>query len=122
MPVRDFEAILSASPPTGVTVSSQSEASAVHRERILLVADEDAEYRAQVRRTFSDRFEVREAVSCEDTLRVLGSSWSEVAAVILSMTLPESGSLRILDAVQKEREDGRFRSLRRGRWNWSSMQ
>ncbi|UWP59627.1 EAL domain-containing protein [Ruminococcus gauvreauii] len=103
MPVRDFEAILSASPPTGVTVSSQSEASAVHRERILLVADEDAEYRAQVRRTFSDRFEVREAVSCEDTLRVLGSSWSEVAAVILSMTLPESGSLRILDAVQKER-------------------
>ena len=103
MPAGEFEKILTASQSAGTMEDGQAAAPASHGERLLLVADGDADYRAQVCRTFSGCFEVREAASCEEALHVLGNKWSETAAVILSLSLPGLDGMRILDAIQKAR-------------------
>lgn len=101
MPVEEFEKILCKASLAGSAEGSRAAAPALLTERLLLVADEDADYRAQVCRTFSDSFEVREAASCEEALKALGSRWTDTAAAILSLTLPGMDGMRILDAIQK---------------------
>ncbi len=81
--------------------NSRSVGSVDRMNRVLLVADEDEEYRTQVQRTFSDCFKVLEADSYEETVKILGNRLYQMSAVILSLTL--QGSADILTAIQKER-------------------
>lgn len=101
MPVENFVSILTAQVPPAHVENSRSAGSVNHMGRVLLVADEDEEYRAQVHRTFSDCFNVLEAASYEEAVKILGSHPHQMSAVILDLTL--QGGADILTAIQKER-------------------
>ena len=101
MPVEDFVSVLTAQGVPADVANSRSADFEDRMDKVLLVADEDGEYRARVRRTFSDCFKVLEAASCEEAVKILGSHPYQMSAVILSLTL--QGGADILTAVQKER-------------------
>ena len=65
---------------------------------VLLVADEDACYRRNVRETFEGSFQVMEAGDGKAALRCMADSKSRIAAVIL-----------------------RTRQWRTGQWSWGRM-
>lgn len=69
----------------------------------LLVADEDPEYRRQVRETFGSRYMIVEAEDAAAANRCLSSREYTVAAVILSLTLPEGGGLSVLEMLRGEK-------------------
>lgn len=101
MPVENFVSVLTAQAPHADMENSRSVGSVDRMDRVLLVADEDEEYRTQVQRTFSDCFKVLEADSYEEAVKILGNRLYQMSAVILSLTL--QGSADILTAIQKER-------------------
>ena len=101
MPVAEFEAMLTAQATAPVPVR-QTRGPVPHADKLLLVCDEDPGYRAQVRGTFSDCFDVQEAASYEEALKALGKHRSETAVVLLSLTLPGADGFRMLDGIQKE--------------------
>ncbi|MDE8733122.1 EAL domain-containing protein [Eubacteriales bacterium DFI.9.88] len=72
MPVENFVSVLTAQAPSADVESSRSVRSVDHMGRLLLVADENEEYRTQVRRTFSDCFKVLEATGASKTIVGLG--------------------------------------------------
>ncbi|MCC2865032.1 EAL domain-containing protein [Anaerovorax odorimutans] len=100
MPVENFVSVLTAQAPSADVESSRSVSSVDHMGRLLLVADENEEYRTQVRRTFSDCFKVLEATGYEQAVKILGSHPCQLSVVILSLTL--QGGTDILTAIQKE--------------------
>ena len=101
MPVENFVLVLTAQAPPADINNSRSSGSADRMDRVLLVADEDKEYRAQMHRAFSDCFKVLEAASYEQAVKTLGNHPHQISAVILSLTL--QGGADILTAIQKER-------------------
>lgn len=72
--------------------------------QVLLVADEDAKYRAEVRETFSGRFQVVEAQSGEEVLSYVAHFGSSIAAMILSLTLSGPDGFTVLEVLQREKE------------------
>lgn len=97
--VGGFEALLTNQSIVMPPAYLQASVPEARSDKMLLVADEDAVYRARVCKTFSDCFKVHEAVSREEALNALGRRQTEIAAVILSLTLP--GSFDIMDAIQR---------------------
>ncbi len=101
MPVENFVSVLTAQAPPADMENRRSAGSVDHMDMALLVADKDEEYRAQVHKTFADRFRVLEAGSYEEAVKILGSHPYPISAVILNLTL--QGAADILTAIQKER-------------------
>ncbi|MDC7287123.1 EAL domain-containing protein [Blautia schinkii] len=71
--------------------------------KILVVADEDEEYRAQVRSTFEDRYKVVEAADGETALACIASYENKVAAVVLSLTLKGPDGTSVLEVLRREK-------------------
>lgn len=104
MPCRDFEALIGevhagAEPDVPGADWSAPE----RRDKVLLIADEDAAYRRAVRRTFADRYSVVEMADGEAILASIARYEHQLAAVILSMTLPAEGGTHVLETLQRER-------------------
>ena len=105
MPVGDFETLLMAG---GMTTSqkermkdgSQSE----YTKPFLLVADEDAGYRSEVRRTFEGCFRVEEAADGRTALECIADNGTRMAAVILSLTLTGAEGFTVLEVLQREKK------------------
>jgi PleD family two-component response regulator len=72
---------------------------------VLLVADEDACYRRNVRETFEGSFQVMEAGDGKAALRCMADSKSRIAAVILSLTLSGTDGFSVLEVLQREKMD-----------------
>lgn len=65
------------------------------------MADEDPDYRAQVRATFSGLRQVLEAADAVTALACVAEhERDETFAVLLSMTLPQQGAFDVLAAIQ----------------------
>ena len=69
----------------------------------ILVVDEDEEYRRQIRETFETRYRIIEAADGTSAIHCLASQEYAIAAVVLSLTLPEGGGLQVLDVLQGEK-------------------
>lgn len=105
MPVQDFEALLRQGPPP-LDCGEES----LHRMQghiqqmqILLLIDEDAGYRKEVRKAMGSRFQIIEAADSRTALASIAVYEQQIAAVILSMTLPEGGGFEVLKALQREK-------------------
>lgn len=73
------------------------------RDRILLVADEDPEYRREVRESFGNEFEVKEVADSDAALACIASYGHRIALAVVSVTLPASNGLSILEVLQREK-------------------
>lgn len=102
MPVKNFISILTAQTPSEDMENSPDLDPLHGMDSALLVVDEDEDYRAQVHSTFSDCFKVLETDSYEKTVGILESHPYPVAAVILSLTLPDCTD--ILPVIQNNRK------------------
>lgn len=72
---------------------------------ILLAADEDASYREKIRKTFEEEYRVLEAADADSAVKTVKEYGSDkIAAVILSMTLPEEGAATVLKVLRREPE------------------
>lgn len=70
--------------------------------RVVLVADEDAGYRAGARKTFEGKYQVVEAADGESALSCLASYESKIALALISMTLSGPSGLDVLKVIERE--------------------
>lgn len=67
----------------------------------LLVVDETPSYRARVRAAFAGQYDVLSAATVEEAFACLQER-RQIAAIILSMTLPDDGAARLLKSLRQE--------------------
>ena len=103
IPVKEFEDLLQKAPILKMRLNRNRACDDLHIQQ-LLVVDEDPEYRNMVHRIFEEQFEVVEAFSTEEIFAQLQQHKRGFSVILLSMTLPNEESLRILDAVETFRE------------------
>lgn len=102
MPCSAFEALLrnqQEAPPPAAASAAPSE----RRTQILLVADEDAAYRSQVRKTFGESYHVIEAADGHTAMGCIAHREQQIAAVVLSLTLPRAEGFSVLEVLQREK-------------------
>ncbi len=102
MPCRDFEELILTSVQAQTSGAAETEPDQAPAQ-ILLVADEDPVYRAQVRETFGGRYQVEEAADGEAALACIAGSGGRLAAVLLSLTLSGPDGFSILERLQCEK-------------------
>lgn len=104
MPYRDFEPLLKEQHVVSeqdMQDSAENEASAP--QQTLLIIDEDAAYRNEVKNTFENSYKVVEADDRELALNYITSYKDELAVIILSLTLPHEDGFSVLKTVQGEK-------------------
>lgn len=105
MPCGEFEALLRKER----TTVDEGQAQAKERPwveqwaRVILVADEDAEYRSQVKKTFENNYQVVEAADGEAALACIASYENKIAVAILSMTLDGPDNFSVLEVLLREK-------------------
>ena len=103
MPCDEFEALLKKESKGEDQAADQADEQADSQRRVLLVADEDEQYRRQVRETFGKRFKVVEAGDGESALACIADYESRIAVVVLSMTLSGPDGFSVLEILQREK-------------------
>lgn len=101
MPQADFEALLTVQGAAG------TEACAVPTYEstlpALLVVDEDPDYQSQVRAAAQGRYQVAGVDNSADALAYI-EAHSDLAGVVLSLTLPGEDSFPVLRAIQRKKD------------------
>lgn len=103
MPGESFEALLTEHSANEKADKDEDVLQFIKDLPILVVADEDAQYRAEVRQAFEGRYQIAETDNGGDTLAYLREH-SGIAAVILSLSLPEPDGFAVLADIQKEKK------------------
>ena len=101
MPCQEFEGLLDDYRGAGIE-EPLTDAEARNELPILLVADEDEDYRDMVHKAFEGRYRVAGTADCTDTLAFIEDN-QDIAAVVLSLTLPGPDGFKVLKAIQKDR-------------------
>ena len=101
MPCQEFEGLLD--DYRGAGIEEPSTDTEIRNELpVLLVADEDEDYRNMVHQAFEGRYRVAGTGDCADTLAFIAKH-KDIAAVILSLTLPGPDGFKVLKTIQKDR-------------------
>lgn len=102
MPCGKFDALLEeVSQADTVDLTSQARGA---KKPVLLVIDEDAQYRSEVQSTFEGLYTVTEAKDGETALSSIQTHKENLAAVILSLTLPGQEGFAILERFQRKKD------------------
>lgn len=105
MPCGDFEALTKKEYPVAELEEREDMSSLLkHREQVLLVVDEDAQYRNEVKKSFQGRYHVVEAANSQAAFACIQSYEHKFAAVILSLTLQKQSGFLVLEMLQREKE------------------
>lgn len=101
MPCQEFEGLLDEY--RGAGIEEPSTDTEIRNELpVLLVADEDEDYRNMVHQAFEGQYRVAGTGDCTDTLAFIAKH-KDIAAVILSLTLPGPDGFKVLKTIQKDR-------------------
>lgn len=100
-----FEELLKEQEIAGMTEAKQKE---LRERQSLLVADEDPEYISQVRETFGDVFDVLEARDMDVVQKSIAGNRDNLAAVILSSTLPGLEFLKTTETRGRDKVGWKF--------------
>lgn len=101
MPCQEFEGLLDDYRGAGIEEPS-TDMDSRNGLPVLLVADEDEDYRNMVHQAFDGRYRVAGTADCTDTLTFIAEN-KDIAAVILSLTLPGPDGFKVLKTIQKDR-------------------
>lgn len=99
MPGSEFEELLAANAQPGKDENGVAQEGMA----VLLVADEDPQYRKAVRDAFQGRFQVEGAENGRDTLEYI-KGHKNIAAVVLSLTLPDPDGFQVLNIIQEDKQ------------------
>ena len=103
MPCAEFEGLLRGMDASAADAAEDAPAREGRDLPLLLVADEDPVYRDMVEQAFQGRYRVACTGSCADTLAYIGAH-RDLSAVVLSLSLPEGGGLKVIQAIQRDRD------------------
>lgn len=118
MPCHEFDALMkreNAKKPSQVKAKKAS--LALPDARIILVADEDLQYRQEVKGTFEEEFQIVEAADAKSVLRCAEEFSSRIAAVIFSATLPDLNSNEALEDLKNGKESWDFPVIVTAPWD-----
>ena len=102
VPVNEFEDLLKKQKIRNTIPISRVIREEKERGKILLI-DEDADYREKVQKSFEGQYDILEASDADSALDCIADAGSDaVSAVILSMTLPEDGAVRLLKVLRED--------------------
>lgn len=101
MPCQEFEGLLDEYRGAGIE-EPLTDTEIRNELPVLLVADEDEDYRNMVHQAFEGRYRVAGTGDCTDTLAFIAKH-KDIAAVILSLTLPGPDGFKVLKTIQKDR-------------------
>lgn len=101
MPCQEFEGLLDEYRGDGIEEPS-TDTEIRNELPVLLVADGDEDYRNMVHQAFEGRYRVAGTGDCTDTLAFIAKH-KDIAAVILSLTLPGPDGFKVLKTIQKDR-------------------
>ena len=101
MPCQEFEGLLDEYRGAGIEEPS-TDTDIRNELPVLLVADGDEDYRNMVHQAFEGRYRVAGTGDCTDTLAFIAKH-KDIAAVILSLTLPGPDGFKVLKTIQKDR-------------------
>lgn len=118
MALKEFEDLLREQQETGAGQEAVlSQACRVdRREQVILLADEDESYRAEVRKAFGTRFRIVEAASVEAAMLCITSYNTRIAAVLLSMTLPGPDAFPVLEMLRDGKSVWNIPVVAMGNW------
>ena len=74
------------------------------QQQILLIVDEDALYRSQVRQTFQEKYQIAEVSDGNSALTFIAKHEHQISAIVLSVTLHDPDGFSVLNALQKEND------------------
>ncbi len=74
-----------------------------NQKKVMLIADEDEDYRREVRKTFEERYRIVEATSGQEALNYAAKDQYKIAVMLLSMTLRHPDGNSVLEGLQKEK-------------------
>ena len=105
LPCVEMEALLA---KTKNAAGQESRERVLSPRRVLLVADEDGRYREQAREALEGIFQILEAATVQAALDALEEHGAQIAAVLLSSSLPEPDGFAVLDRAKQIRKAGRL--------------
>ena len=101
MPPAEFEELVKTLPPCSIEYAYQKPDKDDVLKKVLIV-DENAAYRTKVSETLKERYQVLETSDADVALERLKSrEWSDISAVILSMSLPREGTASIMNFMRR---------------------
>lgn len=83
----------------------------------ILIVDEDPRYRDQVAKTFEERYQIIQKADGDAALAYLASHENTLAAMILSLTLPDEGGFAVLRALEREKAVWDLPVIATGPWD-----
>ncbi|RZT02570.1 EAL domain-containing protein [Cuneatibacter caecimuris] len=106
MPCREFEILAQSleSQSTGRDVREEDRDDCEEDSGVLLIVDEDSEYRRLARETFQCGYRIEEAENAVQAIRCIVKHENRIAGVILSLSLREEGGFAVLEYIQKEKK------------------
>ena len=113
LPVTEFETAVLERPKTQQPSGAEKRISAKKGTHILIV-DEDEERRARLVEIISARYPVLEATDASSAIVLICEHAQTIAAMLLSVTLPEEGDARLLRMIAENREEWRVPMLALG--------
>ena len=77
-----------------------------NQKKVMLIADEDEDYRREVRKTFEERYRIVEATSGQEALNYAARDQYKIAVMLLSMTLRHQTAIPCWRAFKRKRRYG----------------
>lgn len=101
MPEGEFEKLLAVQRKNRCNLRRQT-LTALSEKYSVLIADEDETFRDKVSRTFNDEYNVIQTSDAQAVIESISKYGEEVAAIILSMSLPDGGAEKIMRFLRSE--------------------
>ncbi|MGN0814922.1 MAG: EAL domain-containing protein [Candidatus Coproplasma sp.] len=101
MPVGQFEQLLSVQ-HADVSIPRNKSLFAESEKFTVLIADEDDIFCGKVSATFSDEYNVIRTADAQTAIDSVNRYGEEIAAIVLSMSLPDEGAARIMRCLRSE--------------------
>lgn len=101
MPISEFEELL-ANQSKKPAEPRKKDKAVLPEKYSVVIADEDTRYSNKISAAFDDEYNLIQSADADSIINKIKENGEEIAAIILSMTLPSDGAARIMKYLQRE--------------------
>lgn len=104
MPCHEFERLLAKNTASSLLTGKKMESDLEETKQLLILADENIEFREQIKKELKRDYRVIEACDSKDVIGCLAGHENETAGIVLSLTLPGPDVFAVLEQIKRDRE------------------
>lgn len=104
MPCHEFERLLAKNTASSLLTGRKMESDLEEAKQLLILADENIEFREQIKKELKRDYRVIEACDSKDVMGCLAGHENETAGIVLSLTLPGPDVFAVLEQIKRDRE------------------